>query len=375
MPIEFRCTHCQRLLRTADNTAGKQTKCPECGQIVRIPSPATAAAPPQAASSPPPIVQAAARSGAGVPPVQQSPGATPFGSSAGQAQAGSVPPRPSAGNNPFAAAGGAAAMPSASLNPYSSPAARGLAPGSADVGRGQLEVGDVMDRTWKIYVENLGQLILGMFVYLIVGMFGVLGLALILLVGFGIGGALGNAGNDEVGVAVIVIAATLFGVLLFGFSIWLIVGLFRWILAVARGQSNSIGMIFSGGPYILPALGAGLLVTLATTLGYFACIVPGLILAVLFSQFLWLIVDRNAGAIESLGQSMRLTEGNRLSLCLLFLIAFGISLVGGFIPFSFLFTGPFIYLMMAVAYLRMTGQPTADLLIHRPPQGMPMPPR
>jgi phage FluMu protein Com len=374
MPIEFRCTHCQRLLRTADNTAGKQTKCPECGQIVRIPSPgpAAAAAPPPTSSTAP-VIQATGRLGAAVPPVQQPPASNPFGSSAGQI-GGAAPPR-QATNNPFAASGGAAAMPSASLNPYSSPAARGLAPGSADVGRGQLEVCDVMDRAWKIYVENLGQLILGMFVYLIVGMFGMLGLALILLVGFGIGGALGNAGNDEVGVAVIVIAATLFGVLLFGFSIWLVVGLFRWILAVARGQPSSIGMLFSGGPYILPALGAGILVTLATTLGYIACIVPGLILAVLFSQFLWLIIDRKAGAIESLGQSVRLTEGNRMSLFLFFLIAFGISFVGGFIPFSFLFTAPFIYLMMAVAYLRMTRQPTADLLINRPPQGMPMPPR
>jgi uncharacterized membrane protein len=83
---------------------------------------------------------------------------------------------------------------------------------------------------------------------------------------------------------------------------------------------------------------------------------------------LWLILDRNAGAVDSLSQSMRLTEGNRTSLFLLFLIAMGIGLVGGFIPFSFLFTAPFIYLMMAVAYLRMTGQTTADMLRNPPPQ-------
>jgi len=46
MPIEFRCTNCQKLLRTQDDTAGKQAKCPTCGTILRIPSPA---------SGPPPL--------------------------------------------------------------------------------------------------------------------------------------------------------------------------------------------------------------------------------------------------------------------------------------------------------------------------------
>jgi phage FluMu protein Com len=39
MPIEFRCTECNRLLRTADGTEGRQAKCPECGQILTIPAP------------------------------------------------------------------------------------------------------------------------------------------------------------------------------------------------------------------------------------------------------------------------------------------------------------------------------------------------
>ncbi len=32
MPIEFRCLQCGKLLRTGDDTAGKQAKCPECAQ-------------------------------------------------------------------------------------------------------------------------------------------------------------------------------------------------------------------------------------------------------------------------------------------------------------------------------------------------------
>jgi hypothetical protein len=52
-----------------------------------------------------------------------------------------------------------------------------------------------------------------------------------------------------------------------------------------------------------------------------------------------------------------------MSLFLLLLITFGINLAGMFIPFSFLFTGPFIYLLFAVTYVRLTGQRTADMLM------------
>jgi hypothetical protein len=48
----------------------------------------------------------------------------------------------------------------------------------------------------------------------------------------------------------------------------------------------------------------------------------------------------------------------------------GISMVAGFVPGAGLFTTPFFYLMMAVTYLRLTGQPTVVELA--PP---PMPPQ
>lgn len=37
MPIEFYCTECHALLRTGDETAGGQARCPQCGAVVPIP--------------------------------------------------------------------------------------------------------------------------------------------------------------------------------------------------------------------------------------------------------------------------------------------------------------------------------------------------
>jgi hypothetical protein len=39
MPIEFRCSQCGKLLRTGDDTAGRQAQCPECEAIGTVPTP------------------------------------------------------------------------------------------------------------------------------------------------------------------------------------------------------------------------------------------------------------------------------------------------------------------------------------------------
>ncbi len=53
MPIEFRCSQCGKLLRTGDDTAGRQAQCPECGTISTVPAPAG----PQGPSVPPPPLE------------------------------------------------------------------------------------------------------------------------------------------------------------------------------------------------------------------------------------------------------------------------------------------------------------------------------
>lgn len=52
MPIEFRCSGCGKLLRTADDSAGKQAKCPDCGTTQPIPAGSPPAMPPVPSASP-----------------------------------------------------------------------------------------------------------------------------------------------------------------------------------------------------------------------------------------------------------------------------------------------------------------------------------
>jgi hypothetical protein len=77
MPIEFRCLNCARLLRTPDDTAGKQAQCPECGKLTTVPGPEPAVS--------------------GASPLGGAASGTPFG-------AGAAPPsRPTDAENPYQA--------------------------------------------------------------------------------------------------------------------------------------------------------------------------------------------------------------------------------------------------------------------------------
>jgi hypothetical protein len=85
MPIEFRCNQCAKLLRVGDDAAGKQARCPMCGTVLDVPTPAASEEPTLAMPSE----------------------GNPF----------AAMPSPTPAGSPFAAAG-----PGDTDNPYQSPA-------------------------------------------------------------------------------------------------------------------------------------------------------------------------------------------------------------------------------------------------------------
>ena len=319
MPIEFRCTQCQRLLRTGDDAAGKQARCPECGAIVPVPYPGPSAP------------QAGAPLGPGVPP-----GAGPGGL--------------------FVPGGPLPGYPADSVNPYQSPLAPSTVTGAGYAGRAVaptlLDLSDVFSRAWTIYKNQMGICIAAI---LIVG-----------AINFGLGmidNAISSAvevgGRDPSAAAAVSIFCSLVTNLI---AVWIGIGETLFFLKVARGHPVNFGELFQGGPWFLTTLFAGILAGLAVFLGLMLCIVPGIIFALMFSQFWYVIVDRNAGIIESLGLSKRLTDGNKVTLLGIYLLVFLINL-GGLLAccIGLLFTASFTTLLGAVIYLALTGQPTADM--------------
>lgn len=226
------------------------------------------------------------------------------------------------------------------------------APSPSDAwGRPLLDISDVVRRTWGVFQQ---QWLLAILAPLIVG-----GIS-VALVTTGIAGTIGIAAitqSLEATIATGIVAFLVLGAL----AARLYTGQTLILLKMAKGQPVELGEIFAGGPYFFRVYLATLVAWPAILAAYCCCFVPGVILQLVWSQRTYLILDRGAGAVESLRLSAQITDGNRL---MLFAIQVLAGLAAGAIS---QFTGglgtivaiPFVALMNAVMYLILTGQPIA----------------
>lgn len=158
-------------------------------------------------------------------------------------------------------------------------------------------------------------------------------------------------------------------------------GVYRFALAVARGQARSFGDAFSGGrwfgasftlmalaglvslpativPIAMRAAGSPPVLQLPVTL---LLLVPGFVLTLAWSMTLPLIVDRGMGGVEAMKESWRITSGQRFNIFVTMLllglvIAGGCCLCGLGAPIGMALTP----IAICFVYLRITGQPVAS---------------
>jgi phage FluMu protein Com len=324
MAIEFRCTHCDKLLSTQSGTEGQKAKCPQCGTIQVIPNSSSAAgqgvrqfdapAPRQPDFAPPPEAP---------------------------------PPRDPnfADTAPYARRPGEA-------NPYESPLAYSQA---ATVPRGfnptQIELGETFSKTWQIYKANLGACMGGTFVMVACSIL-IGGLVQALLLP--LGALLGRDAFIVTWVLQQVVGQVI--------SAFFYIGIILFMLRIARGQSPEFGLLFGGGPFLLYGFAIQIIVFLATLGGFILLVVPGIIIALMLSQAMFMLVDQRADIAGSLKMSVETMKGNKLTV-------FGIWLLGGLLTIlvtvftcgiGMLFALPFMTLLTAVVYLSVTGQRTVE---------------
>jgi len=221
----------------------------------------------------------------------------------------------------------------------------------------RIELGDVVGRTWDVYYRNLWTLI-----------------AVVFLAGAGsaVAAIVGLAYDAAVVWLLLQLgwfeAAVLAGILLLipllMPAVWIHVGQVVYVRRMARGQRAELADLLRGGPMTVHYFKAALLLMLLTVLGTAACIVPGVWLAVVLAPWLFLIVDRQARPREAFTASRQLTAGNRTALLLVLAVHAGVLMLAQAIPLGIghLFATPFLALLWAVAYLRLTGQATAAVV-------------
>ncbi len=303
MPIEFSCPACRKQLRVADTAGGKRAKCPNCDTVVSVPA------------------------------------VSPF--------ADQVQPAPPAGS-PF----GAEPPPRKDepVNPYMSPTA-GLeydkfeATGGA-ISHRPLNVGEVMNYAWQVWQKNLG-LLVGAFVVLIV-----------INIGISVPFGLIQFNFERQGDAGAAMGVELLGNVVSQIvSIFLGIGFAQICLQLARGQRAEFSQLFGGGARFLPVLGLSILLGIAIGLAFIACIVPGILLALMWWPAYYLVVEGKADVMESFSVASRITKNNWGAAILLWFISLAISLAGLLaLCIGIIFAAPLVTMMWVTAYLMMSGQ-------------------
>jgi phage FluMu protein Com len=345
MPIEFRCTQCNKLLRTGDDTAGKQAKCPECGAVMTVPLPDQGPVPPSRTM-------------------------------------GSFEAAPS----PFAAP----SAPSDTMNPYQSPTSLAPDPSSfaspGEIRPTRIYFGETFSRTWSVFsdrwLEGLGAGVI--YILIIIAMNIVMQVVNTAVVA--------AIPDPAVAFTLALLSQFVFQV----FALWLMLGVQLFTLGIVRGEEARFGLLFAGGRFLLTALLcyilvqiivagpaalvvaacylAGMQLEFAVLCGLPLLIIPGWIFAMMFLQAQILIIDRNLGAIEALSLSRDVMVGNKAMAFVILLVA---CILAGLFTlvtcfFGILVAGPYLIILSIVIYLGVTRQPTmADRHMLPPEQPIP----
>ena len=349
MPVEFRCPKCQKLLRVADEHAGYQAKCPNCSEIFIPTLPDTAETP------------------------------TPFTPSSLSSAVDTA--------NPYAAPS-TVSDPTVNQKIVSEWSPR------------QTSVSEVFSKSWAVFKEQW-LMICGLVVT--VGVINFVLNVVLKVVTESLTPLI-----DVPALPVLIDTGVFF--ITFAIQIWLGIGQTLVLLDLARNRAAHFNKLFAGGPYLVNAILAmlmigfifaviGLLlvgipvalvgltmqnyesVVIATLVSGGIAIFPLIVLGLKFSQFQILIIDRNLGPLESLKTSSQITNGNKLTIiligCLLSVISFGAAILGllalciGIIPAIIGATG-FSGLVMVVTYLCMTNQ-SVDVSLNESVLGQPHP--
>lgn len=220
-----------------------------------------------------------------------------------------------------------------------------------------IDAGDVITTGWEIFKVDYGITIGGVFIAnILMQVF-----AQLPNVFSAIGQVLQNQGDDSTSMVLQILAYCCVPVNFF-IQNFVQLGQARLLLNVARGENAQISDLFSGGRYFWRMVGASILFGLLVGLGMLLCLVPGIIWGLMYFSYVYVLVDEDPRGMQCLSLARAASKDNLGSLLVIFLATIGINLLGVLaLCVGVIVTAPLTMLILAVAYLKMTGQRTARL--------------
>ncbi len=252
---------------------------------------------------------------------------------------------------------------------YTPPPAGYPPPGVPGYGGAQaFSVGEAFSWAWNKFSKNAGPLIIATLVY------GLILIALQAIINFAqaaVSPGVSSYTSDgsgfsyswsttSMGIGGIIIA-------IIGWFVSLIVaaaiqsGYISGMLDIANGQQVSVGSFFRP-RNIGQVIVAGLIVGLITTIGFFLCIIPGLIASIMLMFTVVALLDRNLPAIDAVKASFDFSKANFGNVFIAWLVMIVTVFVGALLcGVGLLVAVPVATLILVYTYRKLSGSQVAPL--------------
>lgn len=171
----------------------------------------------------------------------------------------------------------------------------------------KFDIGEALSFGWETLKANLGFFILVLLIFWVVE--GVLSIP-------------GYVAYRHVAPIII------FNVISLVISIFVTIATIKISLRFTYGETADFNDLYSGYPYFLNVLLGGILYALIVIGGLILLIVPGIIWAIKYQFFGYLVIDQNLDAVEAIKKSGAITKGSKGHLFLFWLASFGVNILG-----------------------------------------------
>jgi hypothetical protein len=206
--------------------------------------------------------------------------------------------------------------------------------GTYAIGGGEFNIGEALSYGWNKFVQYIGQIILIVLVIFVVqGVF------------FAAGQIISGGGS----IGRLIVAQAIF---IIGWIIGLVLqaGLIRAGLAVTRGETPEVGMLFQTanlGSFII----ATILVGLLFFVGFLACCIGAVVVGIFTLFYGYFIIDKGAEPVDSIGGSFKLVRDNFGTVLLFAIVVVLLNVITCGLAVGV------TQISTAYAYKKLTGQP------------------
>ncbi len=134
------------------------------------------------------------------------------------------------------------------------------------------------------------------------------------------------------------------------------IGFIKIILKLIDGHKAEITELWAYPQYLLRMIGATIVYTIIVAIGFILLIIPGIYLALRLQFYSYYIVDKNAGAMDSLRMSWKATDKNVINIFLFMLLIIGINILGALaLVVGLLITIPVSFIAVTLLYRKLSA--------------------